>query len=221
MYHVTEENPRGSWPHNIHVLRAPPAGAVCFPVAPRIIQTVYSFSLPSACPYYLLPNVLCSVYKCLKPGGYFKVTIIDPLPCAGTIGRKLRDWMEKHLFSNIERKSCCLEPSRLFPRLLSDAGLRGKGSWRTKVKFFALQENARGEGYNDPDRSINKLYQERRDKAELRSLAGRMLWVEVWGKHITPPNTWWWDDPECVAECRQLGTFWEYQIIDAFKEECV
>ncbi|KAJ4145620.1 hypothetical protein LMH87_004466 [Akanthomyces muscarius] len=201
VYHVTEENPRGSWPHNIHVLRAPPAGAVCFPVAPRIIQTV--------------------VYKCLKPGGYFKVTIIDPLPCAGTIGRKLRDWMEKHLFSNIERKSCCLEPSRLFPRLLSDAGLRGKGSWRTKVKFFALQENARGEGYNDPDRSINKLYQERRDKAELRSLAGRMLWVEVWGKHITPPNTWWWDDPECVAECRQLGTFWEYQIIDAFKEECV
>lgn len=149
------------------------------------------------------------------------MTIIDPLPCAETLGHKLRAWMEKHLFPSIERNSRCLEPSRLFPKLLGDAGLRGKGSRRTKVKFFALQENARGGEYHDPDRSINKLYQERRDKAELRSLVGRMFWVEVWGQYITPPNTWWWDDPECVAECYQLGTFWEYHIIDAVKAEYV
>lgn len=217
MYHLTEENRTGSWPHNVHVLRAPPAGAACFPVAPRIFQTVYSFSLPSACPYDLLPNVLNGVYKCLRPGGSFKVTIIDPLPCAETLGQKLRAWLEKHLFPNIERNSRCVEPSRLFPKLLGDAGLRGKGSRRSGVKFFALQENARGEDYHDPDPSIDRMYQERLDKAELRSLVGRRLWVEVWGKYITPANTWWWDDPECVAECRHLGTFWEYQIIDAVK----
>ncbi len=149
------------------------------------------------------------------------MSIIDPLPCAETLGHKLRAWMEKHLFPNIERNSRCLEPSRLFPKILGDAGLRGKGSRRTKVKFFALQENARGGDYHDPDRSLNKLYQERRDKAELRSLVGRMFWVEVWGQYITPPDTWWWDDPECVAECHQLGTFWEYHIIDAVKAEYV
>lgn len=165
--------------------------------------------------------MLCSVYKCLKPGGSFKVAIIDPLPYAETLGPKLRAWMEKHLFPNIEKNSRCVEPSRLFPKLLGDAGLRGKGSRRSGVKFFALQENARGEDFHDPDPSIDRIYQERRDKAELRSLVGRMFWVEVWGKYITPANIWWWDDPQCVAECQQLGTFWEYHIIDAVKEEHV
>ncbi|ATY59453.1 hypothetical protein A9K55_003026 [Cordyceps militaris] len=218
VYHLSRESSPTSWSHNIQSVRAPPAAATCFPVAPRLFQTVYSFSLPSGCPYHVLPNVLSSVYKSLKPGGSFKVTIIDPLPYADTLGHKLRSWMEKHLFPNLERHQRCLEPSRLFPKLLGDAGLRGKGSRRTKVKFFALQENARGfDDRRDPDRSLEKLYQERRDKAELRSLVGRMFWMEVWGRYVTPASTWWWDDPECVAECLELGTFWEYHIIDSAK----
>ncbi|TQV99179.1 hypothetical protein IF1G_01394 [Cordyceps javanica] len=218
VYHLTKESSRASWSRNVQTVQAPPAEATCFPMAPRLVQTVYSFSLPSSCPHNVLPILLSSVYKCLKPRGSLKLTIIDPLPYADTLGHKLRFWMEQHLFPNLERKSLCLEPSRLFPKLLGDAGLRGRGSRRTTVKFFALQENARGLDRNrDPDPSIEQLSQEQHDKAELRSLVGRMFWVEVWGQHVTPVNTWWWDDPECVAECRELGTFWEYHIIDSVK----
>ncbi|KAM0739186.1 hypothetical protein ACQRIT_006923 [Beauveria bassiana] len=219
VYHLIRESPRGSWPHNIQLVRAPPVEATNFPVPASQFQTVYSFSLPSGCPYHMLPNVLSSVNKCLKPGGSFKVTIIDPLPYPETLGHRLRTWVEEHLFPNLEKEARCLEPSRLLPKLLGDAGLRGKGSRRTKVKFFALQENARLCDYHDPDPSIERMYRERRDKAELRTLVGRMFWVEVWGQYCTPAGARWWDDPKIVEECRELGTFWEYHIIDSVKAE--
>ncbi|KAM3465197.1 hypothetical protein NHJ6243_001753 [Beauveria neobassiana] len=219
VYHLIRESPRGSWPHNIQLVRAPPVEATNFPVPASQFQTVYSFSLPSGCPYHMLPNVLSSVNKCLKPGGSFKVTIIDPLPYPETLGHRLRTWVEEHIFPNLEKEARCLEPSRLLPKLLGDAGLRGKGSRRTKVKFFALQENARRCDYHDPDPSIERMYRERRDKAELRTLVGRMFWVEVWGQYCTPAGARWWDDPKIVEECRELGTFWEYHIIDSVKAE--
>lgn len=127
--------------------------------------------------------------------------------------------MEKHLFPNIENQSRCLEPSRLIPKLLGDANLRGLRSRRTVVKCFALPASARSDDYQDPDPSIQSLHLELQDRAELRSIVGRMFWLEVWGQFVTPTDTWWWDNPECVAECLQLGTFWEYQIIDAIKGE--
>ncbi|KAM3551179.1 hypothetical protein ARSEF4850_008001 [Beauveria asiatica] len=219
VYHLIRESPRGSWPHNIQLVRAPPVEATSFPVPASQFQTVYSFSLPSGCPYDMLPNVLSSVNKCLKPGGSFRVTIIDPLPYPETLGHRLRTWVEEHLFPNLEKEARCLEPSRLLPKLLGDAGLRGKGSRRTKVKFFALQENARRCDYHDPDPSIERMYRERRDKAELRTLVGRMFWVEIWGQYCTPVGARWWDDPKIVEECRELGTFWEYHIIDSVKTE--
>ncbi|OAA66170.1 hypothetical protein ISF_04008 [Cordyceps fumosorosea ARSEF 2679] len=220
VYHLNRESSVVSWSSNVQRIPAPPVESTRFPMALGLFQTVYSFSLPSGCPYHVLPNVLSCVHKCLKLGGSFKLTIIDPLPYAETLGHRLRFWMERHLFPNLERNSRCLEPSRLFPKLLGDAGLRGKGSRRTKVKFFALQENARGlDVHRDPDPSIERMYQEQRDKAELRSLVGRMFWMEVWGPYVTPGSTWWWDDPSCVEECLELGTFWEYHVIDSVKFE--
>lgn len=53
-------------------------------------------------------------------------------------------------------------------------------------------------------------------RAELRSLVGRMLWREVWGEFVTAKN-WWWDDPVCMKECLELGTFWEYHYIQGVR----
>lgn len=53
-------------------------------------------------------------------------------------------------------------------------------------------------------------------RAELRSIVGRMLWREVWGEFVTS-DTWWWDDPACMQECLELGTFWVYHTIQAIK----
>lgn len=44
-----------------------------------------------------------------------------------------------------------------------------------------------------------------------------MLWTEVWGPFVTA-DSWWWDDAACVDECVELGTFWEYHMIEAVKD---
>jgi hypothetical protein len=58
---------------------------------------------------------------------------------------------------------------------------------------------------------------ERATKAEIRSLAGRLLWKHIWGPFVTG-GKWWWDDPECMFECLELGTTWEYQLIEGVKD---
>lgn len=73
--------------------------------------------------------------------------------------------------------------------------------------------------YHDPDPCIERLRVEKETKAELRSAVGRMLWLEVWGKYITSPTTWWWDDRDCLEECLYLGTFWEYHVIEAVRSD--
>ncbi|KOS17352.1 hypothetical protein ESCO_006394 [Escovopsis weberi] len=65
---------------------------------------------------------------------------------------------------------------------------------------------------------MERLLAESEVKAEVRSLVGRMLWVEVWGAHITA-DKWWWEDAACVRECLELGTFWEYHTIKGVKGE--
>lgn len=163
--------------------------------------------------------LLGNVYSSLKEKGAFKLTVIDPLPYAETLGEKMRSWLEENLLRNLEQNSRCVEPSRLLPKLLGEAGLRGKGSRRTKIKFYALRASAIGLEYHDPDPCIERLRVEKEAKAELRSAVGRMLWLQVWGKYINGPTTWWWNDEECLEECLRLGTFWEYHVIEAIKSD--
>ncbi|CRK38770.1 hypothetical protein BN1723_004478 [Verticillium longisporum] len=54
-------------------------------------------------------------------------------------------------------------------------------------------------------------------KQELRSLVGRLLWMDVWGNYIAADG-WWWDDPAIVQECQQMRTSWEYCVIEAVKD---
>ena len=53
-------------------------------------------------------------------------------------------------------------------------------------------------------------------RAELRTVAGCLLWQETWGEYVTN-SSWWWDDAECMQECIELGTYWEYYSIEAVK----
>lgn len=40
--------------------------------------------------------------SCLKPGGTLHL-VIDPLPCADTLGKRLREWLEQHLLANLDK----------------------------------------------------------------------------------------------------------------------
>lgn len=54
-------------------------------------------------------------------------------------------------------------------------------------------------------------------KQELKSIAGRMLWKEMWGSFVEGEK-WWWEDEKVIEECERLGTCWEYTVIEAVKE---
>lgn len=202
---------------NVHPLITAANLPTTLPVAPRLFETAYTLSLCSKFNPSELGEVLESIHRCLKDNGVFKLTVIDPVPHLHTIGENMAAWMNKYLLPNIETKGISKEPCQLFPNLLGEASLRGAGSRRTKTKFYALPESARS-CRRDPDPSLEKLREDLETKAELRSLVGRVLWTEVWGDHVSPkPAKWWWEDQACMDECRALGTFWEFHVIDAMK----
>ncbi|KAK5995876.1 hypothetical protein PT974_04294 [Cladobotryum mycophilum] len=202
---------------NVRSIAVPSISSNEFPVAPRLFESVHSLSLASLCPSTMLPGILTNVHKCLKIGGALHLTLIDPLPRAGTMGPRMRAWIERNLLQNLAKQSRCMSPSTLFPHLLGEVGLRGKGSILTTTKFYALPESTRSQD-EDPDTEVEKLRAESEAKAEVRSLVGRMFWVEVWGAHVTADN-WWWEEQACVQECLELGTFWEYHTIRGVKGE--
>ncbi|PHH67564.1 hypothetical protein CDD82_1326 [Ophiocordyceps australis] len=156
------------------------------------------------------------LFHCLKPGGSLHLTLIDPLPYADTLGSRLHAWLERHLLLNLDRQARCLSPSATLPRWLAEASLRAPGSTRTTVRFFATPDSIRRRP-RDPDPARERLQADRETRARLRSLVGRMLWRQVWGAFVTA-DSWWWDDPAIVDECLQLGTFWEYHLIEAVKD---
>ncbi|KAH8127834.1 hypothetical protein FP744_10000882 [Trichoderma asperellum] len=200
--------------NNVRIISVPRVSPTEFPIAPRIYESVHSLTLPSLCPLPLLPGILNNVYKCLNKKGFIRLILIDPLPRAATLGTKMRTWIEENLLRNLAKHGKCMSPSTAFPHLLAQACLRGDGSILTTTKFYAMPSSAIS---RDQDAAKDSVQMENEAKAQVRSLVGRMLWVEVWGSYVTC-NRWWWDDPECVAECLELGTLWEYHAVKGVKE---
>ncbi|KAG4429533.1 hypothetical protein IFR05_014982 [Cadophora sp. M221] len=167
-----------------------------------------------------------------RGSGVLHLTILDPSPLPATLGPRLRSWLDSYLILHLERQFRCLNPSRLFPVWLLDAGLRGEGSTIVNVRFFASvssngsgncisnsissarsgggSENGNGNWKRDEDEAENT-------KQELKSIVGRMLWKEMWGSYVQG-DKWWWEDERIVEECERMGTVWEYAVIEAVKE---
>lgn len=201
---------------NIQPLAVPSVSTAQLPVTPQSFETAYSMSLPSRCASTEIPGVLDNVNRCLKLGGTAHLMLVDPMPRSGTMGQLLRKWLERNLLVNLEKQSRCLSPSTVFPRWLGEAGLRGPGSTLTTIKFYATPQSAHEKDV-DPDPSIQQTRSDRQTEAKIRSLAGRSFWQEVWGTYVTA-DKWWWEDDACVEECLQLGTFWEYRVIEGVKD---
>jgi hypothetical protein len=200
--------------NNVRIVSVSRVTPTEFPIAPRIYESVHSLTLPSLCPLPLLPGMLNNVYKCLNKKGFIRLMLIDPLPRAATLGTRMRQWIEENLLRNLAKQGKCMSPSTAFPHLLAQAHLRGDGSTLTTTKFYAVPGSAISK---DQDAAKDSVQTEKEAKAQVRSLVGRMLWVEVWGPYVTCKK-WWWDDPECVAECLELGTLWEYHAVKGAKE---
>lgn len=207
---------------NVHPVLVPSVSPSAFPLAPDLFETVYSLSLPALCPSPDIPAVLGNISRCLRRGGSLHLTLIDPLPCARVLGGRMRAWLEEHLLLNLERNFRCTNPSRLFGDWMGSASLRAHGSTMTASKFYAVPESvSKNRRPSSSSGDSDDPFVDGRDgnevKAELRCLVGRMLWIEVWGGYVTG-DAWWWEDEGCVNECLELGTFWEYKMIEGFKD---
>ncbi|RSL57156.1 hypothetical protein CEP54_008423 [Fusarium duplospermum] len=204
---------------NVNPVLVPSVSPSAFPVAPNLFESVYSLSLPSLCPSPDIPAVLKNISKCLRQGGSLHLMLIDPLPCAKVLGIRMRTWLEEHLLLNLERNFRCTNPSKLFGDWMGEASLRGYGSTIKSTKFYAVPESVKRNrsSMESSDPFIDRVRDDNEVKAELRCLVGRMLWMEVWGDYVLG-DTWWWEDEDCVRECLELGTFWEYKMIEGFKD---
>lgn len=197
---------------NIHPIMVPTVSPTAFPLAHSLFGAAHSLSLPSLVPSPDVPAILKNIHRALALGGTFHLTLIDPLPAAMTLGPRLRAWLDEHLLFNLERNFRCMNPSKLFPIWLADASLRADGSTITTVKFFGVAPPTHGQAAADAADVPNKSI-----KQELRTLVGRMLWMEVWGQFIEA-DSWWWEDPAIVEECHHMRTTWEYSKIEAVKD---
>lgn len=164
-------------------------------------------SLPSLFPSKDIPPLLRHIKRCLVPGGALHLTLIDPQPISSTTGPKLRKWLFENLLINLEQSFRTTYPSGTFPDWLAQAQLRGKGSSIHTVRVKAVPNNDK---HASQDHGAAP-------KDELRCLAARMLWQEVWGRFVKAER-WWWDDAAIVQECIMLNTKWEYAHILGVKD---
>jgi hypothetical protein len=218
---------------NIHPLSVPGPTAQ-LPYASNIFTSIQAFCLPALLPGASIPLILKECHRTLisapsptypapfssattvvpiksdVKGGTLHLTILDPSPLPATLGPRLRAWLDSHLILNLERQFRCINPSRLFPIWLADAGLRAKGSTIVNVRFFASVSTlpTPGEGEVDANETM---------KRELKSVVGRMLWKGMWGGYVEGEK-WWWDDESVVEECERMGTCWEYSVIEGVKD---
>ncbi|KAG5977046.1 hypothetical protein E4U55_007089 [Claviceps digitariae] len=214
VYHLSDRPLSFKAAPNLRAIFKP---SVCTPFAEltATFDTVHSMLLPALCKASEVLTVLNSINKCLKPGGSLNLTIIDSIPHVDAFGEKMRAWFMKNIILNLQHQSRELNPSLALPDLLAKASLRGPGSILTTTQFYANPQNIGRHGA-EHDGSSKSAREDKEVRAELRSMAGRMLWKEVWGQFVTS-DTWWWEDDECMQECLELGTFWEYHSVQAIK----
>lgn len=222
---------------NVRPIASPLASRSALSLAPNYFSAVYCLPLPSVLSSQDIPGLLRNINTRLVPGGILHLVLINPAPASSSVGPRMRHWMEDNLLLNLERQFRCTNPRKLVPGWLADAGLKAKGSTKVTVKCQAVfwksdskgRKGVKGPAAEEEDEEegdmLNVLYggqgaarREQQAKLELQSIVGRMLWQETWGNYVTG-GRWWWDDPECAWECVQMGTFWEYSIVEAVKEK--
>lgn len=223
IHHISTNplSPR-SYP-NIHPLAVPgPTSQLSY--ASNIFVAIHSLGLPSLLPSSSIPTILKECHRTLtssrtpisetpasptSPSGFATIhpgilhlTILDSSPVPSSLGPRLRAWLDSHLNVNLEKQFRCLNPTRLFPLWLADAGLWAEGSCTSSLKFLACVGSVNGE---------------EQVEWQLKSIIGRMLWKEMWGSYVEG-DKWWWDDAAIVEECERMGTCWAGSIIEAVKE---
>lgn len=170
-------------------------------------------TLPTLLQTPQIPALLKECHRILSAAGSIHLTLLSPLPTTSTTGPLLRLWLEENVLPNIEAQFRCTQPSRIFPTWLADAGfdLSHTKSRIRPVRFWALGPGEGGkwdrDGWNEASRGVNAL----------TAVVGRMLWKEFYGGFVRGTK-WWWEQAGIVQGCGRLGTRWDCEILDVYKQ---
>lgn len=123
---------------NIKPMAHPIIPRPALPLPLRFFSHVYSLSMPSQLPEADLPRLLRNISDAMRPGGRVYLTLCEPLPVPGKVGPILQTWLDEHLLKNLRERGRCIEPNKMFPDWLFEAGLRAYGSLQAKVTFAAV-----------------------------------------------------------------------------------
>jgi len=201
---------------NVEPVSVPSVSSMAVALAAQSFSSVYCLSLPALIPWFNIFKVIEKIAEGLVPGGLLHLIIIDPLPLSSTIGDYTRDWLEEYLVMNTDEKWLCKTPNTQITRWLRNAGLLADGSVVRKARFMAVTDEQELPADERPGLDQNGERKEDRVLTALQDTVGRMLWRDVWGRHLTG-GKFWWEDPLCVQECVERKTTFEYTIIDAVR----
>ncbi|KAK8101215.1 hypothetical protein PG999_011589 [Apiospora kogelbergensis] len=176
------------------------------PIYPSLFPNVQPILVPAVSATAAsrpLPPKLYSAVTCLSMPALFASAEIPPF------SETHPPWLFEKLLINLEQSSRTTYPSETLPAWLGLGRLRGQGSTIVTVSVPAIPEGLE---------KIEGVKKQSRTKIELRCLVMRMLWQEVWGNFVRA-RRWWWEEDEIVAECIELGTYWQHSHIVAVKED--
>jgi hypothetical protein len=211
--------------YGIHPITVPSL-SVHLPYAPSIFSSISAMTLPTLLSSPSIPTLLRECHRVLIPMGTLCLTIMDPCPATATLGPKLRAWLDDNLLLNLEKQFRCTSPGRLLPIWMREAGFAipslagtsatdeaamAKGARVTRMSFSAVKQGKEESGDDDDNGNAEAR------EGELKTLAGCMLWREMWGG-FAETRSWWWEDAAVLDECRSYGTRWDCALVRAVKE---
>ena len=207
--HYLTTNPQRPMPlpGNVSYSTVPQPGVIPFPYSDLSFSHIRASSLPSLVPSSKLPELLSECHRLLAPGGLLEIRIMDAAPVRKTAGPLMRAWIEDRVSLNLEKLFRCSKPCKVMPAWIAEAG------------FEVVTSDISNGGQNlmlpcayDPSSS--------EIDAELASLVGQALWMDIWGDFVDDvpgEPRWWWEDEEVMQECFERQTVFECGSIFAFK----
>jgi len=122
--------------------------------------------------------------------------LINALPLRNTMGPKLAMWLEEHLMIHLETIFRCARPIEVMPKWAGAAGFRM---------------------LDGSDLSVSRIHKwcpaapkDAGREKKLEALAHRELWRNAWASSVLfeeeDKDKFWWEYPEILSECAELGT---------------
>ena len=199
-------------------------GILPLPYANSSMHHVRSTRLPTLIAGTQLPALLSECHRVLKPGGVLELRLMDATPDRRSMGPLLANWLEDRLLLRLEADFKCTRPIALVPRWVREAGFVPVPMYSSK-DMDGHDLSARGQDYGITKRlrlpavASTPSTDQREVVGQVGVLVSRALWRDAWGSYVCDHHdeTWWWESPDVVDECRAYDTTFDVGTLIVMK----